>query len=149
MSGRVEYLFNHLAHVGINVRVPFIGGASIGVGVSYENGQWDGGVIIESDGPVPSGGKLLAKTTVEVGYQEGDFTTDKGELNRNVQAGYKMLGGSVQQNTSGRVTGGALSVGPQAGVEVSYQQTRTVSIRNDIVPAVKSAIDRVKSWFGP
>lgn len=143
------YLFNHLAHLGINVRVPLVGGASIGVGVSYEKGQWDAGVIVESDGPVPSGGKLLAKTTVELGYQEGDFTSNKGEMSKNVQFGYKTVGASIQQDPSGRVTGGALSVGPQLGVEVSYQQTRTVSIRTDVVPAVKAAIDRVKSWFGP
>lgn len=142
------YLFNWLAHVGVKVKVPLIGGASFGLGVSNTNGSWDAGVIIDSDIPVVAAGKLLGKTAVEVGLQDGDFVSNKGDQSLSIEAGYKAAGVSVQKSSDGRITGGAISIGPQLGVAVGGQQTRTVSIRNDVVPAVKGAIDSIKGWFG-
>ena len=136
-----------MAQIGANVRVPFVGGAKFAVGVSYENGQWDAGVIIDSDVPALHAGKMLAKTTVDIGYQTGDFQSNNGEQSLTVQAGAKAIGGTLQRGPHG-VTGAGISLGPQLGVAVSAQQTRTISVRNDVVPAVRNAIDRVKSWFG-
>ncbi|OWQ84164.1 hypothetical protein CDN99_24585, partial [Roseateles aquatilis] len=143
------YLFNWLAHIGVKLKVPFVGGASFGIGVSKTNGSWDAGIIIDSDIPVVSAGKLLGKTAVEVGLQEGDFMSNKAEQSLSIEAGYKAVGVGIQKSADGRVTGGTISFGPQLGVAVGGQQTRTLSIRNEVVPAVKSAVDKVKSWFGP
>ncbi|MEF7613631.1 RHS repeat-associated core domain-containing protein [Aquincola sp. MAHUQ-54] len=147
-TGAFSYLFNWLAHVGVKMKVPLVGGASFGIGVSNNAGSWDAGVIIESDLPVVHAGKLLGKTAVEIGLQEGDFLSNKGEQSLNMEAGYKAAGVSVQRSADGRITGGAVSFGPQMGLEVSGQQTRTLSIRNEVIPAIKGAIDKVKNWFG-
>jgi hypothetical protein len=141
------YLFNHMATIGANVRVPLVGGAKFALGVSYEKGQWDAGVIIDSDLPALHAGKMIMKTTLDVGYQAGDFQSNHGEQSLNMQAGWKALGGSLQRGAQG-ISGGSISLGPQLGGQVAGQQTRTISVRGDVVPAVRNAIDRVKALFG-
>jgi Possible hemagglutinin (DUF637) len=146
MTAAYGYMFNALSSVGVNVRVPLVGGAKFAVGVSYENGEWDAGVIIDSDVPTLSASKFLARGTVEIGSQTGDFLSNKGALNLNGQVGAGGVGLSVQRDSSGP-SGLALSVGPQLGVSVSAQQTRTVSVRYDVLPAIQAGVERVKSWI--
>jgi RHS repeat-associated protein len=141
------YLFNHLMSLGANIRVPLVGGAKFAVGVSYENGKWDAGVIIDSDVPSLSAGKYVAKTTVDISYQTGDFESNHSALSQTLQVGAKGVGISIQRGTDG-VNGAGISLGPQLGVQASAQQTRTVSVRSDVVPAVNKAIDRIKGWLG-
>jgi hypothetical protein len=141
------YLFNHLMSVGANIRVPLVGGAKFAVGVSYENGKWDAGVIIDSDIPTLGAGKYIAKATADISYQTGDFESNHGAMSQNLQVGAKSVGVSIQRWPEG-VNGAGISLGPQLGVQVSAQQSRTISVRSDVVPAVNRAIDRVKSWFG-
>lgn len=139
MSGRVWYLFNHLLSVGINVRIPFVGGAKFAGGVSYEGGEWDAGIIIDSDIPVVQAGKMIAKTTLDVSYQTGDFKSNAGEQSMNIEAGAKGIGMQIQRGANG-ISGGGISIGPQLGVAVGGQQTRTMSYRTHIVPL----IDKIK-----
>ena len=136
------YLFNHLSSIGVNIRVPFIGGAKFAAGVSYENGEWDAGLIIESDIPVVHVGKMLGKATLDISYQQGDFKSNARELSMSFEAGAAGIGGNIQRGPDG-VTGGGLSVGPQLGGSVGGQQTRTASYRTHIVPI----IDKLQQWF--
>ena len=71
---QVEYLFNHLAHIGVSGRVPFLGGGSASLGVSWQDGQLDAGLIFEGDIPAVNAGKMLGKASVEAGYQPGNGT---------------------------------------------------------------------------
>ncbi|MCW5651986.1 MAG: type IV secretion protein Rhs [Ramlibacter sp.] len=136
------YLFNHLVSIGINIRVPFVGGAKYALGVSYEKGQWDAGVIIDSDIPVVNVGKMIGKSTVDVSYQTGDFKSNSGELSTNFEVGAKSVGINVQRGPNG-VSGGGFSIGPQLGIAVSGQQTSTLSYRTHVIPL----LDKLKNWL--
>jgi hypothetical protein len=119
--------------VGGNVRVPFFGGATHAFWVSYENGKWDAGVVVTSDIMGLSAGRMLAKGSIDVGIQKGDFCSNSGAMQQNMQAGAKALGINVQRDQSG-LSGIGFSMGPQFGVEVSAQKTSTLSIRKDFLP---------------
>lgn len=139
------YLFNHMLHIGGSARVPILGGGSASVGVSYNNSEWDLGIIIENDVPGIGVNKMLTKGTLDVGYQTGDFKTNAGESSVNYQAGAGGYGLNLQTNGGqGGFGGAALSVGPQVGVSVGGQVTRTISVRTHLLPL----IDRAKSLMG-
>lgn len=125
-----------MATVGISVRLPFVGGATHSIGVSYLNGKWDAGIAVTSDIVGLGAGKLLGKTAVEVGLQKGDFCTNSGAMQQSFQMGAKGVGVSGQRDESG-ISGGAISIGPQLGVSVSAQKTSTWSIRNNLIPFLK------------
>jgi RHS repeat-associated protein len=127
--------------VGGNVRIPFIGGATHSLGISYFNGQWDAGLIVNADIPLLSAGKMMGRASVDVGLQSGDFCTNEKSYQQNFQAGYKALGGSIQRDENG-VSGGGISVGPQLGVSVSGQSSSTLSIRKDLLPFVSRSLNR-------
>ena len=103
--------------------------------------------MIDSDIPALHAGKMMAKGTVDISYQTGDFQSNHGVQSLSVQAGAHGVGGSVQRSSDGGV-GGSVSFGPQLGVSATAQNTRTVSVRHYVVPRVNNVIDRVKSWFG-
>ena len=128
-----------LVTVGVSVKIPFVGGATFSAGVSYEKGKWDGGIVVQSTGLVPGGGLLVGKAAVEIGIQKGDVSSNNGSLSKNVEAGFGKGGISTQQDSNNNLTGAAISIGPQLGVGVSYTQTATLSVRNDIAPAVEKA----------
>jgi RHS repeat-associated protein len=127
--------------VGGNVRLPIVGGATHSIGISYLNGQWDAGIIVNADIPLLSVGKLLGRATVDVGLQSGDFCTNDKSYQENFQVGYKALGGSLQRDENG-VSGVGISVGPQIGVSVSGQSSSTLSIRKDLLPFISRLLNR-------
>ena len=133
--------------MGASVTIPFVGGATFSAGVSYENGEWDAGVLIQSDVPVAHAGKMLGAATVDLGYQTGDFQSNKGALSQSLQVGAGKVGVSVSGKAEGGFDGASLKVGPQLGVSVSGQQSRTISLRHDVVPWVDRQIDRINQFF--
>lgn len=136
-----------LVTVGISLKIPFIGGATFSAGVSYQDGKWDGGLVVQSTGLVPGGGFLIGKAAIEVGIQKGDMVSNKGDMNKTVQVGLGKAGISTQQDTKNNLTGAAVSIGPQLGVGVSYDQTATLSIAHDVLPAIQKAADFIKDRF--
>ena len=129
-TGAFGYLFNRLAHIGVSGRVPFLGGGSASLGVSWQDGQLDAGLIFEGDIPAVNAGKMLGKASVEAGYQPGDFDSARGSMDTQVQAHYKMVGGSYSYDTNTKTFSGAsVSVGPGLGLSVSGIRTNTISVR--------------------
>ncbi|MDN8618930.1 RHS repeat-associated core domain-containing protein [Variovorax ginsengisoli] len=127
--------------VGGNVRIPFVGGATHSLGISYLNGQWDAGLIVNADIPLLGAGKMMGRASIDVGLQSGDFCTNDKSYQQNFQAGYKGLGGSIQRDENG-VAGAGISLGPQLGISVSGQSSSTLSIRKDLVPLVSRLLNR-------
>jgi len=124
------YLFNLLAHVGFNARLPFIGGGSAAVGVSWNNGEWDAGLFFEGDilgGP--SFGKMIGKAGLEVGLERGDFDSQRGDINLQIEAHYDMIGSTISKAPNGSIDGGSITIGPGLGFGIGGTRTNTMSIR--------------------
>ena len=75
-----EYLFNHLGSVGVSGRIPFIGGGSMRVGISYYQGEWDAGFIMEGDLKATSASKMIGGARLEAAYDTGNFDTQRGNF---------------------------------------------------------------------
>lgn len=110
--------------------------------MSYENGEWDAGLIIDSDIPAIHMGKMIGKATLDMSYQTGDFKSNAGEQSMNFEAGAYGVGANIQRGPNG-VSGGSVSFGPQLGASVGGQQTRTMSYRTHVAPLA----DKLKQWF--
>jgi hypothetical protein len=131
----VRYLFNHLGSVGVSGRIPFLGGGSMRAGVSYHNGEWDAGVIMEG-------------SRIEIGYDTGNFDTQRGNLNTRVDVGVGKGGASVSWDTkTGEFSGASIGVGPQLGVSVGGSNTNTISVRQVYREIVAPVVDKVKQFF--
>lgn len=148
VTAALGYAFNYLFSIGLNVRIPFVGGAKHAVGLSWENGKLDAGIIIDSDVPTLSAGRMLGRFALDVGVQTGDFESNHGQLSIGVQGGFGSWGVSAQSPSMyGGISGGSVSLGTQYGIEVSIQQTRTISLRGDLVPAFARGWGFVRGWF--
>jgi hypothetical protein len=149
MSAAFEYLFNHLATVGVSIKIPFIGGAKFSVGVSYEKSEWDAGLVIESDVLTASAGRMLGKAAVEAGYQTGDIRSNNASYSVDAAIGVIKGGASFQRDLKDdQISGGAISIGPQLGASVGAKKTATLSLRYDIVPPVTNVLNTVRNWWG-
>jgi hypothetical protein len=144
VSGLLEYLFNHLVSVGINGKIPFFGGFRVNVGISYEQGKLDAGVLIEGDIPAASASKMLVRGGVNVSYDTGDFDSNRGSTNTQFSGHYKSHGVDVSKDTkTGEFSGASLNFGPGIGASVSGTRTNTMSVRQVYREIVQPIIDRV------
>lgn len=120
-------------------------------GVSYHEGSWDAGLIMEGDFRQMGAGKWLGGYRYEVGYDVGDFDTQRGNTNIRVEAaGAPVIpgGGSVSWDLKTREFSGAtIGVGPAVGVSVGATNTNTISIRQVWREIIQPAAERVRSWW--
>lgn len=138
-----------MAQVGVSGHVPFLGGGSASLGVSWQGGRLDAGLIFEGDIPVVSADKMLGKASVEVGYQPGDFDSARGSMDTQVKAQCKMVGGSYSYDTNTKkFSGASVSFGPGLGVSVSGTRTNTISVRQVYREVVRPVWNWVKDRLG-
>lgn len=135
---------NVTVSLGVTGHVPLVGGASFALGVSHNNGKWDAGIVINGDQLGFSFGRMLAKAAVEFSVQSGDLRSNNGQLTQSVNFGYAKLGGSFHKDSMGKVTGASVTFGPQYGIQVAGQKTTTVSLRHDMVPAIRAWKEKVR-----
>ncbi len=137
------YLFNHVLSVGGRVQASALGGGKLSAAVSYDNGQWDFGVLTEHDIPGVSIGKTLqVGLAVEVSHSTGSVES-QNESQAIQFSGAAGKGGSVSIDKNG-YAGASVSYGAQVGGGVSGTRTVTVfSVQRDIMPK----IDSIKNWF--
>jgi hypothetical protein len=118
------------------------------VGVSYYNGEWDAGLIMEGDIKATSASKFLGGSRIEAGYDTGNFDTQRGNLNTRVDVGVGKGGASVSWDTkTGEFSGASIGVGPQVGVSVGGSNTNTISVRQVYREIIAPVVDKVKQFF--
>lgn len=151
MTAAFGYLLNHMLSVGVTGRIPFIGGGSLRFGVSYYEGSWDAGLIMEGDFRQMGAGKWLGGYRYEAGYDVGDFDTQRGNTNMRVEAAgapYVPGGASVSWDLKTREFSGAtVGVGPAVGVSVGATNSNTISVRQVWREIIQPAMDRIRSWL--
>jgi RHS repeat-associated protein len=138
--------------LGRTFSVPFLGGWSPSLGVSYNNGEWDMGYLGSNDIIGVDYLRMFAKASlIDITFSTGDFCTNHGELSQSLKAGRPLpiiggIGGNIAWDSKNNFNSATLSIGPQIGASFSGQETRTFSLRKDVFPAYEKLKEQIKSW---
>ena len=142
------YALNHLLTIGGRVRIPLLWGGKAAIGVSYESGRWDFGVVFEGDIPPTSVGGLMLRGGFDVGYQPGDFDSARGTQSVSVEAHWKAIGGSYSVDaTTKEFSGASITFGPGYGASVVGTATNTISIRQFLREIVQPVVDAARNYL--
>lgn len=143
------YLFNHMFSFGRRIGVPAIGGGKVSVAVSYENGEFDFGMVTEHDIPGPSVGKLYGGKTLELSYSPGTLQSNNDTTVLQYSGGVPSpgvggVGASFAVDQQNRFAGASLSFGPQLGAGAAPSRSvTTISYQRDIKPAITKMMDKL------
>lgn len=153
-SAAFAYLFNHVAHIGINIRVPawagkmiwgedYLGqGGGFGFAVSWPGdvgGEFDVGLYGEVSGSGFDYG--TGKASLGFSYERGSLRNGLAGWGKEVSFNDGVGGLSLSFSEDNRINGVGLHVGPGYNIGASVTKTGVLSIRD--------GIDWLKKSFGP